>query len=136
MITFHHIRSIFTAVGLFAAPVLVSMPIRAAAPDYRFEVIDVRAAGAGKTDVVLRLLHLPDKDPVIGAVITQVSADRAPDGQPTVKAPAKPLPVSRQGVYIIEVEPSRPGNWALRLAAKVRSEPETLRATVPVRLGN
>ncbi|WP_428489696.1 FixH family protein [Rhodopila sp.] len=127
---------ILAAACLLVGLMLISMSVRAAAPDYRFEVTDVRVVGPGKTDVVLRLLHLPDKDPVSGAVILQVSADRAPDGMPTIKASAKPLPASQPGVYIIEVERGRPGNWALRLAAKVRGEPETLRATVPVKLGN
>ena len=130
MMTLPPIRLILLAI------VFVSTSVRAAAPDYRFEVTDVRVVGPGKTDVVLRLLHLPDKDPVRDAVILQVSADRAPDGMPTMKAPAKPLPPSQPGIYIIEIEPGRPGNWALRLAAKVRGEPETLRATVPVKLGN
>ena len=77
---------------------------------------------------MLRLLHLPGKQPVSGAAILQVSADQAPDGMPAMKAPAKPLPASQPGAYIFQIESGRPGNWALRLVDKVHGEPETLRA--------
>ena len=31
------------------------------ASDYRFEVVEVKPAGAGKSNVTLRLIHTPDK---------------------------------------------------------------------------
>jgi YtkA-like len=58
-----------------------------------------------------------------------------PDGMPTMKAPAKALPGSQPGLYVIEVEPGMAGNWALQVAAKVQGETETVRATLPVKLG-
>lgn len=54
---------------------------------------------------------------------------------PTMKAPAKAMPASQPGLYIIEVEPGMAGNWALQLAAKVQGETETVHATLPVKLG-
>ncbi len=69
------------------------------------------------------------------AVIFQVSADMGPDGMPTMKAPAKAIPASQPGLYTIEVEPGMAGNWALQVAAKVQGESETVRASLPVKLG-
>jgi hypothetical protein len=132
---FHHITRALAGVCLTAAVASNAAPVWAAASDYRFEVSDVKAAGAGKSDVAVRLLHVSDKKPVSDAVIFQVSADMGPDGMPTMKAPAKAIPASQPGLYVIEVEPGMAGNWALQLAAKVQGETETVRATLPVKLG-
>jgi hypothetical protein len=133
--TFPHITRALAGACLIATVASHAGPVRAAAADYRFEVTQVQPAGAGKSNVTLRLLHTADKKPVNDAVIFQVSADMGPDGMPTMKAPAKALPASRPGLYTIEVEPGMAGNWALQLAAKVQGETETVRATLPVKLG-
>jgi hypothetical protein len=106
----------------------------AAAGDYRFEVAEVKPA-AGKTDVTLRLIHTPDKKPVTDAVLFEIKADMGPDGMPTMTAPAKALPPTQPGFYVIEVEPGMAGNWALQVAAKVQGERDTVRASLPVKLG-
>jgi hypothetical protein len=121
--------------GLVAIAAFGSIEAHAAASDYRFEVTDVKPGAAGKSNVTLRLLHAPDKKPVSDAVIFQVSADMGPDGMPTMKAPAKAIPSSQPGLYVIEVEPGMAGNWAVQVAAKVQGEQETVRATLPVKLG-
>jgi hypothetical protein len=54
---------------------------------------------------------------------------------PTMKAPAKATPSSQPGLYTIEVEPGMAGNLALQVAAKVQGETETVRASLPVKLG-
>ena len=134
--TFPHITRALAGVGLIATMAHPTGPAHAAASDYRFEVTQVQSAGhPGKSNVTLRLLHTPDKKPVSDAVIFQVSADMGPDGMPTMKAPAKAIPSSQSGLYTIEVEPGMAGNWALQLAAKVQGETETVRATLPVKLG-
>jgi hypothetical protein len=132
--TFYHITRALAGVCLTATVVFNAAPVRAAASDYRFEVAAVKAAG-GKSDVAVRLLHVTDKKPVSGAVIFEVSADMGPDGMPTMKAPAKVIPASQPGLYVIEVEPGMGGNWALQLVAKVQGETETVHATLPVKLG-
>ena len=63
------------------------------------------------------------------------TADMGPDGMPTMKAPAKAMPSSKPGLYTVEIEPGMAGNWALQVAAKVQGESETVRATLPVKLG-
>src|SRR4051812_3563589 len=133
--TFPHITRSLAGVSLIATVALHATPVRAAASDYGFEVTQVQPAGSGKSNVTLRLLHTPDKKPVSDAVIFQVSADMGPDGMLTMKAPAKAIPSSQPGLYIIEIEPGMAGNWALQLAAKVQGETETVRASLPVKLG-
>src|ERR1700761_6923553 len=89
-------------VGLIATAALHPAPVHAAAADYRFEVAEVKPAGTGKSDIMLKLTHTPDKKPVTDAVIFEVKADMGPDGMPTMTAPAKALPAKQPGLYVIE----------------------------------
>lgn len=118
-----------------ATAVLVAAPVRAAPADYRFEVVQVQSAGPGKSNVTLRLVHVPDKKPVSDAVIFQSTADMGPDGMPTMTAPVKAMPAPQPGLYIFQIGPGVAGNWELQLAAKVQGEAATVRATLPVKLG-
>jgi YtkA-like protein len=131
----HIITRALAGACLIATVTLHAGAVRAAAADYHFEVAGVKPAASGKSNVTLRLLHTADKKPVSDAVIFEVSADMGPDGMPTMKAPAKAMPASQPGLYTIEVEPGMAGNWALQVAAKVQGEAETVRATLPVKLG-
>jgi len=133
--TFHHITRVLAGASLIATVALHAVPVRAAVADYRFEVAEVKPVGDGASNVTVRLLHTSDKKPVSDAVIFEVSADMGPDGMPTMKAPAKAVPASKPGLYTIQVEPGMAGNWALQLAAKVQGEAETVRASLPVKLG-
>jgi hypothetical protein len=133
--TFPRITRALAGVVLVATVALQAGPVRAGAADYHFEVTQVQPAGSGKSNVTLRLLHTPDEKPVSDAIIFQVSADMGPDGMPTMKAPAKAIPSFQPGLYTIEVEPGMAGNWALQVAAKVQGEPETVHASLPVKLG-
>ena len=55
----------------------------AAAPnDYRFELVDTQPTGPGKTNVTVRLVHMPDKKPVPGAVRFESKTDMGPGGMP------------------------------------------------------
>ena len=132
--TIHHTARALLGACLIATAALHAAPVRAAASDYRFEVVEVKPAGAGKSNVTLRLTHTPDKKPVTDAVLFQVTADMGPDGMPTMTAPAKALP-SKAGLYIVEIEPGMAGNWSLQVAAKVQGEAETVRAALPLKLG-
>ena len=122
-------------VCLIATAALHAAPVRAAASDYRFEIVEVKSAGPGKSNVTLRLTHTPDKKPVTDAVLFQVTADMGPDGMPTMTAPAKALPASKAGLYTVEIEPGMAGNWSLQVAAKVQGESDTVRAALPLKLG-
>lgn len=130
-----HMARAFLGACLIATAALHAAPVRAAASDYRFEIVAVKPAGAGKSNVTLRLVHTPDQKPVTDAVLFQATADMGPDGMPTMTAPANARPGAQPGLYVIEVEPGMAGNWALQVAAKVQGERETVRATLPVKLG-
>ena len=119
---------------IIAAVAFSGPAVDAASADYRFEVVKVQPAGAGKSSVTLRLIHTPDKKAVNDAVLFQVTADMGPDGMPTMTAPTKTLPATQPGLYVIEIEPGMAGNWALQVAAKVQGETETVRASLPVKL--
>jgi len=135
IVTLHTTRALAGAC-LVATAALISTPVRAASADYHFEVVQVQSAGPGKSNVTLRLVHVPDKKPVSNAVIFQSMADMGPDGMPTMTAPVKAMPASQPGLYTFQIELGMAaGNWELKLAAKVQGEAETVRATLPVKLG-
>lgn len=113
-----------------ATPALMTSGAKAAAADYRFEVVSARAAGPGKTDVVVRLLQVRANRPVPDAVIFQTRADMAPSGMPTMTGNVAPQPGQQAGTYRFVIETGMAGSWALTLAAKVQGEAETVRTTV------
>lgn len=104
----------------------------AAAKDYHFELVGKPDAAQGKDVVSVRLVR--DGRPVPDAVIFESKADMGPAGMPTMTAPIKALPSKEPGVYRFEVEPGMQGLWAIRLAAKVQGETETVRGTVTAEL--
>lgn len=61
MTSSHTVRALFGAC-LIATAALQAAPVRAAASDYRFEIVEVKPAGSGKSNVTLRLIHTPDQN--------------------------------------------------------------------------
>src|SRR4051794_7292539 len=57
------------AFALVAAGARITPPAFAAASNYKFDLVNARPAASDKTDVTVRLTHLPDGKPVAGAVI-------------------------------------------------------------------
>lgn len=107
----------------------------AAAGDYRFELAgNPEAAGPGKSVIAVRLMHVPDRNPVPDAIIIQTRADMGPSGMNDMTAPVKALPPKEPGIYRFEIEPGMAGGWMLTLAAKVQGEIETVRGAVTVKL--
>jgi hypothetical protein len=109
-------------------------PAHAAAGDYRFEMVGKPQLANGKDIVRVRLLHIADGKTVSDAVIFETKADMEPAGMPTMTAPAKLLKSSEPGIYQVEVDPGMTGSWAIRLAAKVQGETETVRGTLNTEL--
>ena len=103
----------------------------AAPTDYRFELAQAQPAGPGKTDLSIRLLHIPDKKPVAGAVLFETKADMTPAGMAEMTGKVTPLPSDQPGLYRFQVETGMAGNWQLGLGAKVQGETGTVRGTVP-----
>jgi hypothetical protein len=123
-----------------SAAVLVTALIGAtgswsAASDYRFEAVGKpQASAGGKSVVSVRLIHVPDKKPVAGAIIIQTKADMAPAGMAEMTAPVQAVPAKEAGIYQFEIQPGMAGKWMLTLAAKVQGEAETVRGSVTVEL--
>jgi hypothetical protein len=114
---------------------LVSGAALAAAKDYRFDAVGKpQTSAGGKSLVSVRLVHLADSKPVAGAILIQTRADMGPAGMDEMTAPVKALGEIEPGVYRFEIQPGMAGSWALKLAAKVQGEPETVRGTVSLEL--
>jgi hypothetical protein len=116
--------------AVFAASTLVAAYSLAAPNDYRFELVQTRPAGAGKTTVTVRLVHVPDNKPVAGAVLFETKTDMGPGGMAEMTGKVSPLPSDQPGIYRFQVETGMAGKWQLALGAKVQGEPGTVRGTV------
>jgi predicted metal-binding membrane protein len=102
----------------------------AAPNNYRFEVAGVQAAGPGKTTVAVRLVHVPDKKPVEGAVILEAKTDMGPSGMADMSGKVTPLRSDQPGVYRFQTETGMAGAWELVLGAKLPGETGTVRGTI------
>lgn len=121
--------------GVIAALcVATSTGANGAANDYRFELVGKPALKAGTNTVLVRLVHLPDRKPVSGAVIFQTHADMGPEQMAAMTAPVKAAPAAQPGVYAFQIQNgpvwNKPGKWALTLAAKVQGEADTVRGII------
>ena len=103
----------------------------AAPTDYRFELAQAQPAGPGKTDLTVRLMHIPEKKPIAGVVLFETKADMTPAGMADMTGKVTPLPSHQPDLYRFQVETGMAGNWQLSLGAKVQGETGTVRGTVP-----
>jgi len=120
-----------TAFGaLISLTSLSSPPAFAAAADYKFEVVSSRPAAPAKTEVTVRLVHLPDGKPVIGAIVFQSRGDMGPEGMEDMTSTVTPEAAQPDGLLRYQVGTSMAGTWALTLSAKVQGESQTVKGTV------
>jgi len=110
--------------GFLLAAVDYSM---AAPNDYRFELVETQPAGPRKTNVAVRLVHVPDMKPVAGAILLETSMGPAMAEMP---ANVISLPSSHAELYRFQIETVMAGKWALYLVARVRGEAEPVRGSV------
>jgi hypothetical protein len=127
---FHLHPRVFIGAVLFAASMLVAAIVLAAPNDYRFDLVQAQPAGAGKTTVTVRLVHVPDSKPVTGAVLFETKTDMGPSGMAEMAGKVSPLPSDQPGIYRFQVETGMAGKWQLALGAKVQGEAGTVRGTV------
>lgn len=116
------------ATVLIAAGALIAPTAYAGAGDYKFDLVSARPAASGKTDVTVRLTHVPDGKPVPGAIIFQPKAVMA--GMENMPAAATVEAGPQPGTYVLHVATSMAGPWTLTLSAKVQGETETVRTAV------
>jgi len=117
--------------ALLAASWLAAPPVLAAAADYRFELAQAQPAGPGKTLVTVRIVHVPDSEPVPGAVVIESKAGMGPGGMADMTGKVTPLPADQPGLYRFEVATWMAGKWQVTLGAKVQGEAATVRGSVP-----
>lgn len=124
------------ALGVLATLASISAaPAFAAVTDYKFELVASRPAGPAKTDVTVRLVHLPDGKPVTGAVIFQVRADMGPEGMADMPTDVILGQSQPDGLIRYQVSTTMPGVWALTMAAKVSGETQTVRGSITFKAG-
>jgi hypothetical protein len=124
-----HARALIGA-ALSMASALAAADSLAAPNDYRFEMVQAQPAGPGKTAVTVRLVHLPDNQPVAGAVLFESKTDMGPGGMAEMTGKVSPLPSDHPGIYRYQIETGMAGKWALNLGAKVQGEAGTVRGTL------
>ncbi len=117
------------AAALIVAGALIAPTAFAGAADYKFDLVGARPATSGKTDVTVRLTHVPNGKPVPGAILFQPKAVMA--GMENMPAAVTVEPGSQPGTYVLHAATSMAGPWTLNLSAKVQGETETVRAAVP-----
>lgn len=103
-----------------------------AATNYVFEAVSPKAQAARDTVVIVRLIDRNTGKPVENAVIFQSRLDMSPDAMPDMTATLSPLPTQHAGEYRFRTYLSAGGRWALKLAAEVPGEPETVRGEVVI----
>src|ERR1700745_295895 len=121
-----HMRPFIGAVILAASTVVAA----AATKDYTFVLAHARAGGRGKTNIPVRLVHMPDNKPVAGAVLFESKTDMGPGGMAEMTGKVSALPADQPGIYRFQIETGMAGKWALNLGAKVQGEAGTVRGSL------
>lgn len=122
------------AAGLLAAALLTPLGrYAAAAPqDYAFEATTAKVAAGQEAVVAVRLVNTATGKPVPSAVIFQTRIDMSPDGMAEMTGAVTPLPATDPGIYRFRVKLGMAGQWALKMAAKVPGEQDTVRGDILV----
>jgi hypothetical protein len=94
----------------------------AASNDYRFEVVDTLAAGAGNTTITVRLTHALDNKPVNGATIIEAKTNMGPAGMSAMSGKVTPVVSDQPGQFRFSIQTGMTGKWELVLTARVPGE--------------
>jgi hypothetical protein len=121
------------AAALLAASLAGFDPSAALADDdYAFEATTAKVVANQEAVVAVRLVNKSTGKPVPNAVIFQTRLDMSPDSMGEMIGAVTPLPATEPGVYRFGVKVGMAGRWALKMAAKVPGESETVRGDVTV----
>lgn len=115
---------------LIAAALAFSHGALAAAEDYAFEAVTDRVPPASEAIISVRLVNKATGKAVPDAVIFQTRLDMSPDQMGDMATKVTPLPGGEPGVYRFKADLGMAGRWALKLAAKVPGEQDTVRGEV------
>jgi YtkA-like len=127
---FYRYARAFIGAAIFTVSTLVAAYGLAAPNDYRFELVQAQPAGSGKTNVTVRLVHVPDNKPVPGAVLFETKTDMGPGGMAEMTGKVSSLSSDQPGTYRFQIETGMAGKWALNLGAKVQGDAGTVRGSI------
>ncbi|HIJ61824.1 MAG TPA: FixH family protein [Rhodospirillaceae bacterium] len=115
-----------------ALALCLSASVAGAAPaDYRFEAPEPHVKAGPEAVVTVKLLHLPDKQPVKDAVIFAPRMEMPMDGMAPMATSLTPVKSDIPGEYRFKADLSMAGGWTLKLSAKVQGEAGTVSGAVP-----
>ena len=116
-------RIVGVGITAWGVLLLATGTLTVAAPnDYRFEVVDTLAAGAGKTIVSVRLTHALDNKPVDGGTIVEAKTNMGPAGMAEMSGEVMPVASNLPGHFRFSIETGMAGKWELVLTAKIPGE--------------
>jgi hypothetical protein len=125
---FYHLTRALLGAALLAGFLLAASEYLIVAPnDYRFELVEAQPAGPMKTNIAVRLVHLPDENPVAGAVILKATMGPA---MAEIPGYVSSLPSDQVELFRFQVETVMASKWTLFLTAKVQGEAEPVRGRV------
>jgi len=105
----------------------------ATADDYEFQAISSAfKAGKGR-EISLKLIHKRTKKAVAGAVLTRTALDMSPENMPDTKGKVALDTSKDPSIYRLKADFSLSGVWALKLAAKVPGESQTVQGVLLLR---
>ena len=123
----------FRVAAVTLAIVAATSRAEAGAKDYEFQPVAAEVKSGVGGDVVLRLVHKPDGQPVAGAVFFRSRLDMSPESMGEMEARLTAQPSTEPGLYRFKAEPTMGGSWALKLMAKVPGESETVQGTIIIK---
>ncbi|MDE2135786.1 MAG: FixH family protein [Alphaproteobacteria bacterium] len=116
------------------------VPVKAATPSYRFELVGpARPVGAKQHVVSARIVRSSDNKPVVGAIVTAVRLDMGPENMAAMTAPVRQLLNSAPGIYVFSFDDSavwfERAKWALTITATVQGERQPVIGSVVFQAG-
>ena len=115
------------------------VPVKAATPSYRFELVGpAQPAGTKQHVVSARIVRSSDDKPVVGAIVTAVRLDMGPENMAAMTAAVKQVSSTTQGVYLFAFDNAvwaDKGRWALVLTAKIKGEAQPVTGRVVFQTG-
>lgn len=115
-----------------AAMALLAGPALADPKDYRFEPVSEQIAVSPTSPVAVRLIHIPSKKPVPGAIIFQSRLEMPMNNMALMATRISAQPGDGAGAYPFVADVSMAGPWVLVLAAKVQGETANVTASIPL----
>ena len=115
-----------------AAMALLAGPALADPKDYRFEPVSDQIEVSSTAPVAVRLVHIPSKKPVPGAIIFQRRLEMPMTNMAPMATKISAQPGDGTGVYPFVADVSMAGPWVLVLAAKVQGETANVTASIPL----